>query len=121
MYWLILPGKLFKEPLSIVLEDRNGNLLSAHIAEDEQWRFPSSDSVPFKLKAAILTFEDKGFYTHRGVDGAAMLRALWLNIKYWDIISGGSTITMQVIRLARKGKSRTVPEKILEILMASRL
>ncbi len=122
LIFIFLPYKhLFNDPLSIVVEAQNGEFISAHIAADEQWRFPKTDSVPYKFKKSIILFEDKRFNYHFGFDPIAILRALWLNVKNRAVISGGSTITMQVIRLSRKGKSRTIKEKLIEILLASRI
>ncbi len=120
-FWFCLPSPLFKSPSSTVLEDKAEKLLAAKIANDGQWRFPESDKVPFKFIACITQFEDKNFFYHSGIDFFAFARAIKQNIKSKKIISGGSTLTMQVIRLSRKGKSRTFFEKIVEIIMAIRL
>ncbi|VAW91414.1 Multimodular transpeptidase-transglycosylase [hydrothermal vent metagenome] len=120
-YWQCLPQPLFDKSVSTVLLDRNNQLLSAHIATDEQWRFPTISKVPEKFEQAILTFEDKRFNYHPGVDPMAMARALYLNISNWRTVSGGSTISMQVIRLARDNPSRTVWEKLKEVILATRL
>jgi penicillin-binding protein 1C len=120
-YYFSLPGRLFKDPYACVLEDRNGQLLSARIASDGQWRFPEADSVPPKFLTALILQEDKRFRTHWGVDPMALGRALRQNLQAGGIVSGGSTITMQVIRLSRRGKPRTVFQKIIEIILATRL
>jgi len=120
-YYFSLPQRLFRDPYSTVLEDRDGKLLGALIADDGQWRFPQGKAVPEKFKEAIITFEDKRFYYHPGVDMLSLARATKQNIESGSIISGGSTITMQVVRLARKNKSRTFLEKFLEIILATRL
>ena len=120
-YWLILPSQLFNDPYCTVIKDRNGELLGAHIAKDEQYRFPIADSVPEKFKKAIITFEDKRFKYHWGIDIISFGRAIKQNILEGKIVSGGSTITMQVIRLSRKRKDRTFWEKITEIVLATRL
>jgi len=120
-YYFCLPNPLFSDPICTVLVDRNGELLGARIAQDGQWRFPYQDSVPHKFETALLSFEDKRFYNHWGVDPLAIGRAAYLNIKSGSIVSGGSTISMQVIRLARKGQSRTFFEKAIEMVMATRL
>lgn len=121
VYYFSLPAILFNNPYSTVLEDRNGELMSATIAKDGQWRFPALDTVPDKFIQAIVHFEDKRFYKHWGVDVRAMARAIRQNIKAGKVVSGGSTISMQVIRLSRKGKSRTYIEKLLEVIQATRL
>jgi len=121
LYDICLPEKLFNDPVSTVLFDRYGILLGAKIAEDGQWRFPEAEKVPYKLETSIIAFEDRYFYRHPGFNPLSMVRALFQNMKAKQIVRGGSTITMQVIRLARKGKPRTVGEKIIETLLATRL
>jgi len=116
-----LPDPLFKTPYSTVLEDRNGNLLSASIAADGQWRFPRQTAIPEKFAQSIVVFEDKRFYRHLGVDPLAILRAARENLKAGRIVSGGSTLTMQVIRLMRENHSRTFFEKVIEVILATRL
>lgn len=120
-WFYALPVTLFVTTHSSIVLDRNGKLLSAHIAADEQWRFPELEQVPDKFAQAITAFEDKRFYQHSGVDVLALCRALYLNLKYRKVISGGSTLTMQVIRLARANPPRTLVEKALELLRALRL
>jgi penicillin-binding protein 1C len=121
VYWFSLPSPLFDEPTCMVLEASNKNLLGAKIAADGQWRFPYIEEVPNKFAAALIEFEDKRFYSHPGFDPAAFTRAFFQNIRRGKIVSGGSTISMQVIRLSRKMKSRTVFEKLVEIILATRL
>jgi penicillin-binding protein 1C len=98
-FWLSLPQKLFSSPTSYVIEDKDGNLLNATIAADGQWRFPYNKEVPQKFIDCITVFEDKRFFKHPGVDPAAIARAITKNIKNKGVVQGGSTITMQVIRL----------------------
>lgn len=116
-----LPDPLFVSPVSTVLLDRNGNLLGASIASDGQWRFPENKIANEKFSKSIIAFEDKRFYNHPGIDFLAIGRAIWYNTKAWKVKSGGSTITMQVIRLSRKGRGRTIFEKIIEMFMALRM
>ena len=101
-YTFCLPQTLFHVPYSTVVTDRNGLLLGARIAEDGQWRFPPRDNVPYKIRECFVCFEDKRFYQHWGVDPIAILRAIRQNMQNRQIVSGGSTLTMQVIRLSRK-------------------
>lgn len=115
-----LPAQLFKSPTSFVVEASNGQLLSASIAKDGQWRFPVADSVPEKFVQCLVAFEDKRFYHHPGVDFMAMARAMRQNIMAKSVVSGGSTITMQVIRLSR-GADRTLWQKLIEVVLAFRL
>lgn len=119
-YIVCLPKELFDVTYSTVVTDRNGELLGARIAADGQWRFPERDSVPLKLKKCIIEFEDNYYYKHWGVNPLAIVRAMYQNIKEGRVVSGGSTITMQTIRLSRN-KSRTIWEKIIEMVLATRL
>jgi len=116
-----LPRPLFKDPYSTVVNASNGSLLGAKIAKDGQWRFPLIKEVPSAFEQAILTYEDKRFYKHLGVDILALFRATINNIKAGKIESGASTLSMQVIRLSRKGKPRTFYQKIVEIILATRM
>ncbi len=120
-YAFCLPDNLFEEPYSRVLESGDGRLLSASIAADGQWRFPQQDSIPQRYAEALLAFEDKRFYYHPGFDPVAMCRAVVSNLQEGGVVSGGSTITMQVIRLSRKEKKRSYFEKLIEMVLATRL
>ncbi len=121
LYYNCLPDKLFSKPLSTVLLANDSRLLSARIADDGQWRFPSRDSIPEKFKLALITFEDKSFYSHFGVHIPSLFRAVYQNISEGKKASGGSTITMQCIRLMRDNPPRTYSEKLHEIILATRL
>jgi len=120
-FWFLLPSPLFSDPTCTVIADEQSNLLDATIASDGQYRFPETDSIPLKFAKCIVAFEDRHFYQHPGVNPFSMWRALVQNIKAKKIVSGGSTISMQVIRLSRKGQSRSLSEKIIEIVLALRL
>ncbi|WP_455188143.1 penicillin-binding protein 1C [Bacteroides congonensis] len=119
-YIFCLPQQLFHVPYSTVVTDRNDELLGARIASDGQWRFPPRETTPEKIKQCLITFEDKHFYHHWGVNPLSVGRAIYQNTKHKRIISGGSTLTMQTIRLARN-ESRTFGEKIIEMIWATRL
>jgi penicillin-binding protein 1C len=121
LYWFSLPRPLFDDPVCRVLEAADGTLLGARIAADGQWRFPYGAKVPENFAKAIIAFEDKRFYRHPGFDPLAFGRAIGQNIKNRRVVSGGSTLSMQVMRLARKGKSRTIFEKLVELVLATRL
>jgi penicillin-binding protein 1C len=120
-FYFCLPQPLFKAPVSSILLSKEGKLLGAHISHDEQWRFPPLEKIPDKFKTSIITFEDKRFHQHLGVDPLAVARALKLNLKAGRIVSGGSTISMQVIRLASHNPKRTLWEKVVEAFKALRL
>jgi penicillin-binding protein 1C len=120
-YVSALPDPLFRDPYSTIIDDSEGRLLSAAIATDGQWRFPAEDEIPNKFKTAIVAFEDKRFWGHPGFDISALIRAIKQNIQGGKIISGGSTITMQVVRLSKKKQSRNIFNKAVEIVLATRL
>lgn len=120
-YALCLPRDLFKgTAYSAVLRDRHGELLGARIADDGQWRFPPGDTVPAKFSMAVTEFEDRWFRIHPGVNPVSLFKAAARNIKAGHVVSGGSTITMQVIRLSR-GRDRTLWQKTIECILATRL
>ena len=120
-YLCCLPRELFKgTPYSTVAESAEGDLLGARIAEDGQWRFPPADTVPQRFATALVQFEDRHFYHHPGVNPLSTLRALRDNRRAGHVVSGGSTLTMQVIRLSR-GRERTLWQKMVEAVLATRL
>lgn len=121
VYYFSLPRTLFEEPYSTVIESSDGELLAAQIAPDGQWRFPAKDSVPDKFKQCIVYFEDEHFRYHPGFNPVAMVKAIRQNQKAGKVVRGGSTLTQQVIRLSRKNKKRTYFEKLIEIVLATRL
>lgn len=118
---LLSPMPRFRSPLSTVVEANDGSLLGARIADDGQWRFPFSGEVPDKFEKALLTFEDRWFRFHPGINPVSIFRAAVNNFKAGKIVSGGSTITMQVARIAAGNKPRTYSEKFIEMLSALKL
>jgi penicillin-binding protein 1C len=120
-FTFFLPDPLFSVSYSRVLKSREGKLLAAAVSEDAQWRFPAGHYVSPKFATCLITFEDKRFLQHPGVDPIALFRAIYSNVKEGKIISGGSTITMQVARMARGKKSRNVWQKFMECLWALRI
>ncbi len=120
-YIFCLPTPLFDTPTSLVLQDEKGQLLGARIAKDGQWRFPTVDSLPENFVTALLEFEDRRFYRHWGVDPRSITRALIQNLRNGQIVSGGSTLSMQVIRMARGRKRRNLWQKAIEMILATRL
>ncbi len=118
--YFFVPSPAFDTTFSTVLQDAEGNILSVQLAKDEQWRFPSIDVVPDKYTKALLAFEDKRFFHHPGVDALSIARAMVSNVVHNKVRSGGSTITMQLVRMSR-GKKRTYSEKIIEMFLALQL
>jgi penicillin-binding protein 1C len=103
---LELADRTFPPPLpktsdvSTVVTDRQGRLLRAFALPDGMWRLPITvDQVDPKFIRLLLSYEDKRFERHRGVDPLAMMRALGQAVRRGEIVSGGSTLTMQVARL----------------------
>jgi penicillin-binding protein 1C len=119
-FWFSLPATLFNKPYSLVLLDKEGKLIQAKIAKDNQWRFPIQQNISNKFKQAVIAYEDKRFYHHSGIDFIALSRAIKQNIIHKKIISGGSTISMQLIRLSRN-KPRNIYQKIIEMILTFRL
>lgn len=120
-FWLSLPSQLFTTPTSFVITDSAGNLLNAAIATDGQWRFPYNSNVPDKFEQCITTYEDKRFFYHPGVDPVALIRAIKQNLQHSSTVSGGSTITMQVMRLSTAHRKRNIWNKLKEAVLAVRL
>jgi len=120
-YWFCLPNPLFTYPTCMVLEDNEGNLLGARIAADGQWRFPYNELLSDKFIDAVIEFEDRRFFKHPGVDPIGIVRAIEQNFRLGRRVSGASTISMQTIRLSRQGKPRSIFQKIIEIILATRL
>jgi penicillin-binding protein 1C len=121
VWWFCLPDPLFDASYSTVLLDRNEQLMGARLAKDGQWRFPGQDlEVPETFEKAIVVFEDKRFFSHWGVDMIAFGRAMRDNIKSGSVVSGGSTLTMQTMRLARDKGKRNVWQKAIEMIWAWR-
>ena len=104
-----------------MIETANGDLLGAKIADDGQWRFPEQDTIPEKFRRCIVAYEDQYFYYHPGFNPVAMAQAIVQNYKAGKIVRGGSTLTQQVIRLARDQQHRTYFEKFIELIWATRL
>ncbi len=121
LVWFALPpGDPFPDDYSRLVFDKNGRLLRITLSEDEQYRFPvSTGPLPDKYVASLVTYEDKRFYLHPGVDPLALVNAFITNLKAGEIVRGGSTITMQLARLANP-KSRTYFNKFREILTSFR-
>jgi penicillin-binding protein 1C len=144
-----LPDPLFPAGPSQVILSASGQLLRVFLNPRQQYQLPllphrtggrqpdnsgasGSESgrtaaagtalpvVPAKLRDAVVRYEDRRFYSHPGIDAAAVLRALYDNLRAGRRVSGASTITMQVARLAG-GRPRTLASKLLEMLQSLKL
>ncbi len=122
--WLLFPVSkpLIKKDYSQVIYADDGTILRAFLNNNEQWCFPVSENtnVPEKLKLAVLTYEDQYFYKHPGINPVSVFRATIQNIRNKKVVSGASTITMQVARM-RFQKRRTYFNKIREMLFAVKI
>jgi len=116
--YITFPDPLFDDPTSTVITDNQGRLMNAMIADDGQWRFSGTDEIPQKYETALLQYEDQYFYYHPGVNPVSVVRAFFQNLSAGEIVSGASTISMQVIRLARRQQPRTITEKLKEMTYA---
>lgn len=115
-----LPDALTSPP-SQVVRAADGTVLHAFLSDDEQWRVPVAlDEVDPDYVDALLRFEDKRFESHLGVDGIAVLRAAGMNVSSGRVVSGGSTITMQLVRLLEP-RPRTLSSKAIESARAVHL
>ncbi|QIG48109.1 penicillin-binding protein 1C [Nordella sp. HKS 07] len=102
--------------------DRDGRLLRPFTTSEGYWRLPSKpQDVDRRFLAMLIAYEDKRFYSHYGVDPAAMLRAAWQIVRHGRVVSGGSTITMQVARLLEPRPDRTLAAKFAEMIRAVQL
>ena len=115
------PVERLEAPAATRVLDRDGKPLRFFLAADGMWRFPLSLSeVSPDLTAALIDSEDRHFYLHPGINPLSVMRALWINVRHGRIISGASTIPMQVARLADP-RPRTLGAKIVEALRALQL
>lgn len=118
----IFPLPLDKtKDLSFLVLDSQGDLLAIHRSQDDKWRLPLSltNLNPF-FKECLIVYEDKRFYSHFGVDPLALCRAIFQSIYHGHIVSGGSTITMQTVKLLSPSP-RTWFHKLKEIARALQL
>ena len=105
--------------LSVTVTDRAGTPLRVFASSAGTWRQPAGRVAPVYIDL-LLTYEDRRFFRHHGVDLPALARALGQNLANGRIISGASTLTMQVARLLEPHR-RSLPGKLLEIIRALQL
>jgi penicillin-binding protein 1C len=119
---LPLSEPLFPDDYSSVVVDADDQILRVFLNQRQQWHLPprADLAVPAKLERAVLCFEDHRFHLHPGVDPLALVRAVWQALSSGRVISGASTLTMQVTRLAQP-KPRTLINKLLEMGQALRV
>lgn len=119
---LLVPPPDYKHSVqrSAILLGADSTWLAGTPSVDEQWSFEPIDKIPEKYFSSLIIYEDKRFYSHFGIDAMAVLRALKQNLKERKIISGASTLTMQLARLYKKSPSRSIWNKLVEIHLAIR-
>ena len=118
--WVVLyPTSLERfHDFSPALYDENGELLNCRLNRDEKWQISTrTEDVDQKLIDLLVHTEDKRFYTHPGVDVLSMCRAVFDALTSLKVHSGGSTLTMQVVRLLEP-RPRTLFSKMIEMVKA---
>jgi penicillin-binding protein 1C len=104
---------------SVTVLDRHGDLLRAFTTSQGRWRLPTHHAeVDKRYLELLFAFEDGRFYAHGGVDVLALARAVVQVVTNGRIISGGSTLTMQVARLLEGRHDRTARGKLRQIIRA---
>src|SRR5690242_2055370 len=124
---VLLLDRLFPPPLpdptsgSTVVLARDGTPLRAFPGDDGVWRYPTKpeDVSPLYIEA-LLTYEDRWFYKHPGVNPFAIARAIGQAIVHRRLVSGGSTLTMQVARIL-DGTPHSASGKLKQMLRALQL
>ncbi len=123
--WMVL-GPLDPEPYLAVessreILDRHGRLMCSFINSDDHWVFERDlDTISPYLVQATIAAEDQRFYRHPGVDPMAVIRAIGQNLRYGRVVSGASTLTMQVVKLTEP-TPRTFIGKMMQATRAMRL
>ena len=115
-----LPPPIDKAQIvSAVVTDKDGQWLSGFTVEDGRWRLPvDMDSVDPRFVRALLAIEDKRFYSHGGADPPAIARAARSWARSGKVVSGASTLTMQLARQLEP-RPRTLRSKLIEVARAA--
>lgn len=104
---------------SVEVVDRNGALLRAFATSEGRWRLDADISVlDRRFLGMLIAYEDKRFRNHSGVDPLASIRAAWQLIANGRIISGGSTLSMQLARLIEPREKRSLRAKVVQAMRA---
>lgn len=115
------PEHRLAPPSATRVLDRDGRPLRYFLAPDGMWRFPMTlEQISPDLTAALIDSEDRHFRIHPGINPLSVLRALWVNLRHGRVVSGASTIPMQVARLADP-RPRTLGAKVVESFRALQL
>src|SRR5688572_22360391 len=101
--------------VSTLVLDREGRVLRAYTTQEGAWRLPADlGQIDPKFLHFLLAYEDQRFWTHQGVDALAAARAGWQALNHGRIVSGASTLTMQLARLMDP-RARTLGAKLAEM------
>jgi len=113
----VLPPLVIEQSVEVL--DRNGDLLRAYTVADGRWRMAVGlDAVDPTYLAMLIRYEDKRFYDHGGIDLIAMTRAFGQAVWNGEVVSGGSTLTMQVARLLEESGTGSWQGKLRQIRLA---
>ncbi len=113
-----IPLPNIKPTYSKTIIDKEGNVVSSNVSSEQQWHLPLDVKIPEQLKMAIILYEDEYFYWHLGINPMSVVKSLAVNVKSRKIKRGASTITMQVMRMRNRSKSRTLSTKLFESVAA---
>jgi penicillin-binding protein 1C len=115
-----LPALVLQTGVQVL--DRDGKLLRAYTVAEGRWRLHVAYAeVDPAYIAALIAYEDKRFWTHSGVDPKSLTRAFWQALRFGRVVSGGSTLTMQVARLLERSGTGAIEGKLRQIRLAMAL
>lgn len=119
LQWPQWPTSLTHPAWSVALYDRQQQLLDVSLAVDEQWRLAyQQPTLPLRYQQALLLFEDQYFFQHPGINPLAIGRAMANNLQQQRVVSGASTLTMQLARLSYGKSARSLWQKTKEAWLA---
>ncbi|OYU49091.1 MAG: penicillin-binding protein 1C [Rhizobiales bacterium PAR1] len=107
---------------STIVVDREGKLLRPFVMADGRWRMPvTAKDVDPRYLSMLIDYEDRRFWKHAGIDPMALVRAGFQLIRHGRVVSGGSTLSMQVARLAEPRENRSLGAKLRQMARALEL
>ena len=116
------PPEILEQNNSVQILDRADRPLHIFTNAEGRWRLPTKiTEVDPEYLRLLLAYEDRRFYSHFGVDPLAISRAAWQFVRHQRIVSGASTITMQLARLLEPRKKRSFTTKLRQIARAFQL
>jgi len=107
--------------LPTIIYDHTGTVELYRLYDEENRVIVSHDAIPDTVRLATIASEDTEFYTHRGIDPLAIMRAFIANFQSGRITQGGSTITQQLARALYLSSERTLERKVREALLALKI